>query len=302
MDNVLICSTSSRVVEEQLFATVKPTSTWFLLEYSLPMGSKALEDGNIPDNVKLYLNNTLEQIPNSKLLLIKQGHSLLSQEIKLFAVNARQSAPFINEISLLDYQDLLEISLRQLIESELTNSNFSTSEPLILVCTNGRRDQCCAKLGLPLYQTLSKSLGNNVWRSSHVGGHRFAPNVICFPHGIFYGHVDPELTDQVIQSHLQGKISVNNYRGRACYSKPAQAGEFFLRKHTSILDIDAFDLIHERETSADRWELQFSSRTEGKVHSLEIKAEMSNFEVYTGCEKTHASKQVQYRLVNHSII
>ena len=59
----------------------------------------------------------------------------------------------------------------------------------ILVCTHGAHDTCCATFGYPVYEELRKritSVSNEslrVWRVSHIGGHRFSPNLVDLPTG-----------------------------------------------------------------------------------------------------------------------
>ena len=54
--------------------------------------------------------------------------------------------------------------------------------PLLLVCTHGKRDKCCAVFGRPVADELTAKYGQMVWESSHTKGHRFAPSMILLPH------------------------------------------------------------------------------------------------------------------------
>ncbi len=54
-------------------------------------------------------------------------------------------------------------------------------DPLALVCTNGKRDRCCALLGRPLAAELASSGVEGVWEVTHLGGHRFSPPCSCCP-------------------------------------------------------------------------------------------------------------------------
>jgi hypothetical protein len=90
----------------------------------------------------------------------------------------------------------------------------TVDEPMYLVCTHGRRDACCGRLGSQLARTLAAE-GYPVWETTHVGGHRFAPNFVILPHGLFYGPVDAEGAVAAIEAHLNGAISVHGFRGRA---------------------------------------------------------------------------------------
>lgn len=62
----------------------------------------------------------------------------------------------------------------------------------IFVCTHNNRDVCCGKFGDPVYKELRKSCAGDdlrVWRASHIGGHRFAPTLMDFPSGMWWGHL-----------------------------------------------------------------------------------------------------------------
>ncbi len=64
----------------------------------------------------------------------------------------------------------------------------------LMVCTHGTHDQCCGKFGYPLYAALRNMCTEQhapvrVWRTSHFSGHRFAPTLIDFPEGRFWGNL-----------------------------------------------------------------------------------------------------------------
>ena len=75
---------------------------------------------------------------------------------------------------------------KDLIEQGLINNRNARD---IFVCTHGSRDVCCASFGFPIYTKLkntfqkSDDTSTRVWRISHIGGHRYAPNVIEMPSG-----------------------------------------------------------------------------------------------------------------------
>lgn len=69
----------------------------------------------------------------------------------------------------------------------------------LLVCTHGRRDVCCGGDGTRLYEQLAAALADGapgdgppvrLWRTSHTGGHKFAPTAISFPDGYAWAHLD----------------------------------------------------------------------------------------------------------------
>ena len=58
------------------------------------------------------------------------------------------------------------------------------TRPIILVCTHGVHDACCAIRGRPVAAALAARWPDLVWECSHVGGDRFAPNVVLLPDGL----------------------------------------------------------------------------------------------------------------------
>lgn len=99
----------------------------------------------------------------------------------------------------------------------------------ILVCAHGTRDTCCASLGLPTYSQLRVRHSSDdvrVWRQSHTGGHRLAPNVIEFPSGRYWSRLTPDLALQMVdRSGALGDL-YTAYRGWPAIGGPcAQIAE-----------------------------------------------------------------------------
>jgi hypothetical protein len=99
------------------------------------------------------------------------------------------------------------------------------SGPLFLVCAHGRRDRCCARFGVPLARELAARYPGQVWETTHVGGHRFAANLVILPHGLYYGPVDSPAAHGAIDAYQRGEITAHRYRGRAGQDTEAQEAE-----------------------------------------------------------------------------
>ena len=89
----------------------------------------------------------------------------------------------------------------------------SPVEAALLVCTHGRREVCCAKFGRPVAQALAARFAPLVWETTHVGGDRFAANLVVLPSGGYYGRLDPEDAVDVAQAALRGQIDLERFRG-----------------------------------------------------------------------------------------
>lgn len=89
----------------------------------------------------------------------------------------------------------------------------------LLVCTHGAKDACCATFGFPSFRYLRHDLAPQaaepmrVWRTSHLGGHRFAPTMIDFPQGRAWGHLDDAALDRIVRHEGPLPDLRRHYRG-----------------------------------------------------------------------------------------
>jgi len=112
-------------------------------------------------------------------------------------------------------------------------------EPNYFVCTNGQRDLCCARFGLRSYAVLRELVGPRVWQITHLGGHRFAPNVLVLPEGLLYGRVSEEAVENFVAQVEAGDVDFAHLRGRSVYPAQVQAAEIAAaRPGLKLLHVD----------------------------------------------------------------
>lgn len=121
---------------------------------------------------------------------------------------------------------LTDLDLKELSAGTPPAFGSPSDEPVFLVCTHGRRNACCARLGAPLAQALAARHPGLVWETTHVGGHRFAANLVILPHGLYYGPVGLDAAAAAISAYRQGTITPERYRGRAGQPKATQETEY----------------------------------------------------------------------------
>lgn len=102
--------------------------------------------------------------------------------------------------------------------------------PLLLVCTHGRREVCCARFGRPVALALAARYGPAVWETTHVGGDRFAANLVLLPQGAYFGRLDPASAVRVAGLALAGTLDLTAYRGTAGRTASRQSAEWHLRR------------------------------------------------------------------------
>jgi hypothetical protein len=76
-----------------------------------------------------------------------------------------------------------------------------------------------------------------VWETSHLGGDRFAANVVVLPHGFYYGQV-PGDGRELVAAHERGQVALPWLRGRAGLPMPAQAAQHAARSSLGLLGVD----------------------------------------------------------------
>jgi hypothetical protein len=290
------CSELSARSGERVFGTASTGEVWLLVEYPFAWGSRAVESSALSPAIKERLAALLKTIPRSRLLFIKQG-SVCREDFNFFVVRSRARAPYAVRLRLTDYKDLLGVDVAAVAAGDSTEGGDVTREPLLLVCTHGKRDKCCAKFGNPLYKSLRAGDGAaSVWQSSHVGGDRFAANLVCFPHGLFYARVSEESGARAAAEYARGRIVLENFRGRGCFAHPVQAGEYFVRAETGLTGLDDLRFAGRERAGALTWRVRFAESEGGKVYEAAITSRASEFQNFITCQSSEARRVTEFVL------
>jgi hypothetical protein len=96
----------------------------------------------------------------------------------------------------------------------------------LLICTHGRRDACCGKQGTTLVMEVATdpditAAGYRVARTSHTGGHRFAPTAIVLPEGTMWAYLDADLVARIVLRRGPAADVLDHYRGSTGVGSPA---------------------------------------------------------------------------------
>ena len=107
-------------------------------------------------------------------------------------------------------------------------------EPLYLVCAHSKHDTCCALRGRPVAAAIGQLRPGRVWECSHVGGDRFAANVLVLPVGLLYGRVLPFAAEEFVAAAEDGEVIGALLRGRVGLPATAQAALAFAHEHLAL--------------------------------------------------------------------
>jgi hypothetical protein len=96
----------------------------------------------------------------------------------------------------------------------------------VLICTHGARDRCCGSSGTRLWVEAAQRLqGVNVWRTSHTGGHRFAPTGFTMPDGGCWAHLDEEVLLGLVERTLPTSVAAAHMRGCTAFEPAVQVAD-----------------------------------------------------------------------------
>jgi hypothetical protein len=229
------CSDISRENNEPLGATASRIDHWLLVEYRGLWSHDALAGSGLSDQVKARLGALTAQRPRTRLLLIRRPDRRHQPGLAVYVANSRPGAERLGRLEIELHEELRDLDPFEAAEP--------AEESLFLACTHGKHDPCCARHGRPLFEALSEEVDTRwVWQSTHVGGDRFAGNLVCLPHGIYYGRVEREDVPALVDEHLAGRISLAHYRGRSCWPFPVQAAERRVRLDEGLTAFDDLSL------------------------------------------------------------
>ncbi len=240
------CAVRSRREAEPLIGTASRARRWLLLEQPGPWAADALHSDRLDPEVAARLRTLAAEIPARVLLIRRTGRARGGTRSRTLLVGfSSATRSWLERSTLREVRDLLDLDLGSLTTGD-TLGWARCDRPVYLVCTNGRHDPCCATFGRPVAEALVEVVGERLWECSHVGGDRFAGNLVCLPDGLFYGRLDPDTARTVVDAHEQGRLTLPFWRGRSSTTFAVQAAEAFVREATTADGLAAVRVVSAR--------------------------------------------------------
>jgi hypothetical protein len=289
----VLCSESSAERGEPLGATASRADHWILLEYRRLWSRDVLPGSGLTDEVKAHLRRQLAALPRSRLLFVKRPERRDSEGIALFFGATGERGGRLHGLELEAYDDVRRVDMAAAL-----TGGAPAGEPverLLVVCTHGKRDRCCALHGRPLYETLRRSAhGEAVWQSTHVGGDRFAGNLVALPDGLYFGRVGPRDAAALVEEVAAGRIPLERYRGRSAFGFPVQAAERRVREETGLRGLADLRLSGGERTGRDAWRVVFHTEPDGREHELDVREEHSEELAWLTCGSARPQRARRY--------
>jgi hypothetical protein len=263
-----LCADESLQRDEPQHATASRVEHWLLVEYGGRWPYDPLDAPLFAGALRDRLAEQLAALPRSRLLLVRRPRTRASGPLTVFYGRTLERGSRFFRLDAEAPEDLEDVDFADWMRDG--GRGESLDHPLLLVCVHGKRDRCCARYGQPLYDRLCR-LGHTgwTWMATHVGGDRFAGNLVCLPEGLYFGRVGGAAAEPLLASYLDGRVDADHYRGRSCYPFPAQAAEAHVRRAKGLFGLTDLRLVG--ATPTDRgWSVRFEAEVAGVVHEVDV--------------------------------
>jgi hypothetical protein len=286
-----LCADVSGAASESLAATASRVDRWLLVEYRGLWDRDVLGGSLLSAPLKEHLRDELAKLGHSRLLFIKQPRRRAHARRMLYIGSSRPGEESLYALEFERHDDLLEYDFASALLDGGT-PGVPVEHPVFVVCTHGKRDRCCAKYGHPLYDGLKGKIDPDwVWQSTHVGGDRFAGNVVVLPEGLYFGRVEDGDLDPLLDSYFDGRIYLDLYRGRSAYTFAVQAAERAVREAEGLTGIDDVSLEHVERRDAG-WTVTL--RAKGVGRKVDVALELADEPVYLTCGSVTPQRPRRY--------
>ena len=220
------CCEASEGAGESLAATASYTRSWLVVEVPGTWPRDVSDEAGLPPIAREAVQAWLARMPVSRALFVRQPGRTRPGRSRVFVARADDDAAEARRFEVTELDELASLDL---------DGGGERHGSLVLVCGHGTRDRCCALRGTIVYGALVSALGaDDLWISSHQGGHRFAANVLVLPQAVQLGRVRVEEAAHVVGEALAGRVPSSGYRGRTAYPPEAQAAEIAIRAASGL--------------------------------------------------------------------
>jgi len=242
------CSTSSLAADEPLVGSAPMATGWICLEQDGPWGPKAWTDSHLDPEIGAAIEAAAGAHRVRPALIRRPGRHAdpgVSTSRRVLVAHSRPGNSWLLAGRVDLPADVLQLDLaavaagdREAVLASLPG--LSPAEPQLLVCTNGTRDTCCARLGRPVAAAAAASHPGRVWEVTHTSGHRFAPTTVLLPSGSLHGRVLD--AGPLLAAESAGALDLRGYRGRSVWPTAGQVAEEHVRREFDVTGLDDLEV------------------------------------------------------------
>lgn len=248
-----LCADAAEAAGDPPMATAPPAERWLLVEHSGPWGRHALTDSGMAAAAVAGLAAWADEHRSRVVLVRRPGAAprrlSVATSWRWCLVDSRQGTESTRWGRFTDEHELLDL---------LTDPDAGepSAEPVYLVCAHGRHDTCCAVRGRPVADALAHAYPLRTWECSHIGGDRFAANLVLLPHGTYYAHATVAAVVELVKAHEHGTLDLTRLRGRSALPAAAQAAQHHARLATGETGVAALPVLACDRLPGGAWQVR----------------------------------------------
>ncbi len=269
------CSATSIEAGEALIGSAPDAIAWVCLEQNGPWGAKAWTDSHLDTALGRAIEAAADQHGVRPCLIRRPGRhadpgTTVDRQVLIAYTHPEGSWLLSGTIASADV--LLELDWAAVARGDVEAAGLPgltrSDDPVLLVCTNGTRDTCCARLGRPIALAAAGAHRDRVWEVTHTSGHRLAATTVLLPSGTLHGRVLDGTA--LLESARRGELVLDGYRGRSTWSAGAQVAEDHVRRTEDVTGLDDLVVVPEidawsvRHRDGRRWWVAVSSYDDGE--------------------------------------
>lgn len=261
------CSVLSAELAESAYGSAAVARAWVCLQQDGPWGAKAPTESHLDPALGRWLDQAVDAAGGRLALLRVPGAHPDDRHAgrrQVLVASCVPGAEWLLAGAVRSPGDLRGLDLAALAQGDRDAVARSlpalspSDEPHLLVCTNGRRDVCCAVRGRPVAIGADAARPARVWETSHTGGHRYAPTAVLLPSGQTLARVDAAQAVAALDAAGRGELAASllgpvHDRGRSGLPARQQAAESAVRAATGEVVLDALRSAAPVAAGDDSW-------------------------------------------------
>jgi hypothetical protein len=216
------CAVKAQLRGDPMLGTAFPARRLLLVEQPGPWGAGGLRESRFDAAVALELERRGRAAGVRVQAIRRPGRTPRGALRHWASVDTTPGQESVRWGSYEDDADLLGLPFDAPPDA-MPVAEGSDSEPLFLVCAHSKHDACCALRGRNVAAALEAVRPGRVWECTHLGGDRFAANVLVLPTGLLYGRLLPFAAPEFAAAADAGEVVGALLRGRVGLVPHAQA-------------------------------------------------------------------------------
>jgi hypothetical protein len=246
----LSCSAAA-AVDIPLPGSATRVTGWLCVEQPGAWGRDVIGDEVLGPEITAELAVRTKSAQVRPTLVRRPGRSEFTGARTVLLASSQPGRSWCERLEITDLKQLLDLDLH-LLNGPAPGLGAPVPDAPILVCTHGKRDQCCALLGRPIAARLAAEHPDRVWECSHTGGHRFAPAMVLLPEGLTFGRLDEDAAVAVVAAADRGEVPLTGFRGRSGCTPVEQVAEIAVREQIpAAVDDLAVTTVPDAEPTGD---------------------------------------------------